>query len=130
MDECKNFEIRVNSCWAKDKWEMFIWARFFLDNSKITIRHVWSQVDKEKVILVQSLNVKFSWSFKKITSKGFLVDLNLFSMSNLQIKSLPKLLLGNCLKIWLIKRGYLCLSGPENCYLKIYKCVYHIFLIR
>ncbi len=28
----------------------FNWARFFLDNSKITIRHVWSQVNKVRVI--------------------------------------------------------------------------------
>ncbi len=80
--------------------------------------------------IVQSLNVKFSWSFIKITSKGFWVDMNYLVCLIFRKKCLPKLLLRNCLKIWLIKRGYLCLSGPENGYLKIYKCVNLIFLIR
>ncbi len=51
VDECKHFEIRTNSCWARDEHhKFFIWAQFFLDNNKITIRHVRSQVDNVRVI--------------------------------------------------------------------------------
>ncbi len=64
VDECENFEIRANSCWGKDEsCTFFIWAQFFLDNSKIKIRHVRSQVNKVQLLWVRwacEVNSNFS----------------------------------------------------------------------
>ncbi len=51
MDECKNVEIRTNSCWGRTNIiNVSFELGYFLDNNKITIRHVQSQVDKVRVI--------------------------------------------------------------------------------
>ncbi len=53
MHKCKKFEMRAHSCWEEhESCKFFIWARFFLDNSKIIVRHVWSQLDKVRFIFV------------------------------------------------------------------------------
>ncbi len=57
VDECENFEIHANSCWGRDEsCTFFIWVRFFLDNSKIKIWHVRSQVDKVRLYLRMTTN--------------------------------------------------------------------------
>ncbi len=51
VHECKKFEIRAHSCWGEhESCKFFIWARLFLDNSKITVRHVRSQLEKVRFI--------------------------------------------------------------------------------
>ncbi len=56
-EECKKFESRAYSCWGEhESCKFFIWARFFLDNSKIKIRHVRSQVDKVWLYLRMTMN--------------------------------------------------------------------------
>ncbi len=50
VDKYKKFEIPPIPVGERTNQTFFIWARFFLDNSKTTIRHVWSQVDKVRVI--------------------------------------------------------------------------------
>ncbi len=53
----RNFQIHANSCWGKDEsCKFFIWAWFFLDNSKIKMRHVRSQVDKVRLYLRMTIN--------------------------------------------------------------------------
>ncbi len=62
MDECKK-SIPVAE---RTNQKFFFWARFFLDNSKITIRHVWSKVNKVRVIFANEresackVNLNFS----------------------------------------------------------------------
>ncbi len=47
VHESKKFEIRAHSSWGEHKsCKFFIWAWFFLDNSKITVRHIRSQLEK------------------------------------------------------------------------------------
>ncbi len=51
VHECKKFEVRAHSCWGEhESCKFFIWARFFRDNSKITVRHVRSQLEKVRFI--------------------------------------------------------------------------------
>ncbi len=51
VHECKKFEIRAHSCWGEhESCKFFIWARFFLDNSKITVIHIRSQLEKVQFI--------------------------------------------------------------------------------
>ncbi len=57
VDECNNFEIRANSCWGRDEsCKFFDWVLFFLDNSKIKIWHVGSQVNKVRLYLRMTTN--------------------------------------------------------------------------
>ncbi len=56
-DECKKFESSTYFYWGEhESCKFFIWAWFFLDNSKIKIRHVWSQVDKVRLYLQLTMN--------------------------------------------------------------------------
>ncbi len=67
VDECKKFEIRAHSCWqGSTNQKYFIWTRFFLDNSKITITQVPRQLKKVRFIFANEhesacdVNLNFS----------------------------------------------------------------------
>ncbi len=75
--------------------KFFIWARFFFDNSKITIRHVRSQVDKVRIIFANNrewackVNSNFSrmiWIEKNVTS--YQLDTSAYGRNTVRINTI------------------------------------------